>query len=78
MHPYSITPPAKEGERWRTNYTDRNGKTQTYNTEELENLNTYLDEMYEQTGDVAFMAVKKNFFMGLRVGELVSLKWEDI
>ena len=49
LHPYSITPPAKEGERWRTNYTDRNGKTQTYNTEELENLNTYLDEMYEQT-----------------------------
>ena len=78
LHPYSITPPAKEGERWRTNYTDRNGKTQTYNTEKLENLNTYLDEMYEQTGDVAFMAVKMNFFMGLRVGELVSLKWEDI
>ena len=25
LHPYSITPPAKEGERWRTNYTDRNG-----------------------------------------------------
>lgn len=43
-----------------------------------ENLNTYLDEMYEKTGDVAFMAVKMNFFMGLRVGELVSLKWEDI
>ena len=24
----------------------KTGKTQTYNTEELENLNTYLDEMY--------------------------------
>lgn len=35
----------------------KTGKTQTYNTEELENLNTYLDEMYEQTGDAAFMAV---------------------
>lgn len=56
----------------------KTGKTQTYNTEELENLNTYLDEMYEQTRDVAFMAVKMNFFMGLRVGELVALKWEDI
>lgn len=56
----------------------KTGKTQTYNTEELENLNTYLDEMYAQTGDVAFMAVKMNFFMGLRVGELVALKWEDI
>ena len=56
----------------------KTGKTQTYNTEELENLNIYLDEMYEQTGDVAFMAVKMNFFMGLRVGELVALRWEDI
>lgn len=56
----------------------KTGKTQTYNTGELENLNTYLDEMYEQTGDVAFMAVKMNFLMGLRVGELVALKWEDI
>ncbi len=43
-----------------------------------ENLNIYLDEMYEQTSDVAFIAVKMNFFMGLRVGELVALKWEDI
>jgi len=53
-------------------------KTQTYNTEELENLNIYLDEMYEQTGNVACIAVKMNFFMGLRVGEQVALKWEDI
>ena len=56
----------------------KTGKTQTYNSEELENLNTYLDEMYAQTSDVAFMAVKMNFFMGLRVGELVALRWEDI
>lgn len=56
----------------------KTGRTQTYNTEELENLNTYLYEMYAQTEDVAFMAVKINFFMGLRVGELVALKWEDI
>jgi len=56
----------------------KTSKTQTYNTEELENLNTYLDEKYAQTGDVAFMAVKMNFFMGLRVGELVALKWEGI
>ena len=34
--------------------------------------------MYEQTDDVAFMAVKMNFFTGLRVGELAALKWKDI
>ena len=56
----------------------KTGKTQTHNSEELENLNTYLDEMYAQTSDVAFMAVKMNFFMGLRVAELVALRWEDI
>ena len=26
MHPYSITSPSKEGDRWRTNYIDPKGK----------------------------------------------------
>ncbi len=56
----------------------KTGKTQTYNTEELANINQYLDKMYSETEDVTFMAVKINFLMGLRVGELVALKWEDI
>lgn len=55
----------------------KTGKTETYNTEELENLNKYLDKMYAETEDVAFLAVKINFLLGLRVGELVALKWED-
>ena len=55
----------------------KTGKTETYNTEELENLNKYLDQMYTETEDVAFLAVKINFLLGLRVGELVALKWED-
>lgn len=55
----------------------KTGKTETYNTEELENLNHYLDRMYAETEDVAFLAVKINFLLGLRVGELVALKWED-
>lgn len=33
--------------------------------------------MYAETEDVAFLAVKINFLLGLRVGELVALKWED-
>lgn len=55
----------------------KTGKTETYNTEELETLNKYLDEMYAETEDTVFLAVKVNFLLGLRVGELVALKWED-
>jgi len=55
----------------------KTGRTETYNTEELDELNGYLDKMYTETEDVAFLAVKINFLLGLRVGELVALKWED-
>ncbi|MDE6664007.1 MAG: tyrosine-type recombinase/integrase [Lachnospiraceae bacterium] len=55
----------------------KTGKTETYNTEELEYLNKYLDTMYAETEDTVFLAVKINFLLGLRVGELVALKWED-
>lgn len=56
----------------------KSGNTQTYNTDELEELNKYLDAMYQETGDSAYLAVRLNFFLGLRVGELVALKPEDI
>lgn len=55
----------------------KTGKTETYNTEELKALNRYLDEMYAATSDLSFLAVKLNFLLGLRVGELVALKWTD-
>lgn len=55
----------------------KTGKTETYNTEELKNLITYLDEMYTTTNDISFLAVKINFMLGLRVGELVALRWND-
>lgn len=56
----------------------KTGSTQTYNTEELKALNDYLDKMYQETEDASFIAVRLNFFLGLRVGELVALKPEDI
>ena len=56
----------------------KTGKTQVYNTEELESLNSYLDSMYSETHDTVFLAVKLNFLLGLRVGELVALKWDDV
>jgi len=55
----------------------KTGRTETYNTEELQTLNHYLDEMYAATEDTAFLAVKINFLLGLRVGELVALRWDD-
>ena len=56
----------------------KTGTTQTYNTDELQELNSYLDKMYQETNDSSFVAVRLNFFLGLRVGELVALKPEDI
>lgn len=56
----------------------KTGATQTYNTDELKHLNKYLDDMYAETKDTAFWAVKLNFLLGLRVGELVALKFSDV
>ena len=55
----------------------KTGKTETYNSDELKELYLYLDRMYAETNDSAFLAVMLNFLLGLRVGELVALKWED-
>lgn len=55
----------------------KTGKTETYNSDELKALNRYLDRMYSETLDTIYLAVKLNFLLGLRVGELVALKWED-
>lgn len=54
------------------------GSTQTYNTEELDALNKYLDMKYEETNDSVYIAVRLNFLLGLRIGELAALKPEDI
>lgn len=55
----------------------KTGKTETYNTEEMEKLIAFVDRLYEETSDTSYLAVKLNFLLGLRVGELVALKWED-
>lgn len=56
----------------------KTGRTETYNSEEREVLFDYLDKMYAETNGTAFLAVRTNFYLGLRVGELVSLKWKDL
>lgn len=55
----------------------KTGKTETFNSDELKSLREFLDRMYQESGDSSYMAVKLNFLLGLRVGELVALKWED-
>ena len=44
----------------------KTGKTETYNSEELAELNTFLDRMYEETLDASLLAFKVNFLLGLR------------
>ncbi|MCI8526819.1 MAG: site-specific integrase [Oscillospiraceae bacterium] len=55
----------------------KTGKTETYNTKELADMNEFLERMYEETLDSSYLAVKINFLLGLRVGELVAVKWND-
>lgn len=55
----------------------KTGKTETYNTEELASINAFLDRLYFETSDTSYLAVKLNFLLDLRVGELVALKWEE-
>ena len=40
-------------------------------------MNEFLERMYEETLDSSYLAVKINFLLGLRVGELVAVKWDD-
>ena len=56
----------------------KTGESETYNTEELESLMKYLDLKYQETHESVYLAVKVNFYLGLRVGELTALKWGDI
>ena len=55
----------------------KTGKTETYNTEELNELREYLEEQFAETSDTIFLAIELNFLIGLRVGDLVALRWSD-
>lgn len=56
----------------------KTGKTETYNTEEAKSLNQFLLEQFEESEDASYLAVMVNLMLGLRVGELVALKWQDL
>lgn len=56
----------------------KTGKTETFDSFEYKQLMAYLDEKISENSHPGFFAIKINFFLGLRVGELVALKWSDL
>ena len=56
----------------------KTGASETYQSDEFIKILRYLDREYKRTGDIVLLAVKFDFFVGLRVGELVALKWCDV
>lgn len=55
----------------------KTGKTETFNTKELRDFMDYLEKRFDETKNIIFLSVELNFYLGLRVGELVALKWAD-
>lgn len=56
----------------------KSGNTETFQTEERKILLTYFDSQYKVSGDSVYLALKLDFYIGLRIGELSTLKWKDI
>lgn len=52
--------------------------SQRFDTEERDKINEYMKLRYSETNDPVYVAVQLQFLTGLRVGELVTLKWSDI
>lgn len=46
--------------------------------DELDKLRDNSPKEFDRTGNVAYLAIALNTYMGLRVGELVALEWSDI
>ena len=55
----------------------RTGLEETFNSDEKNRLKNYLNSRYAETHDQAILAILLNFYLGLRVGELVALKPSD-
>lgn len=52
--------------------------SQCFDTTEIEKLRKYMMAKYHETDDVVYIAPLLQLLTGLRVGELVTLKWEDV
>lgn len=58
--------------------TRKTGETQTFNELERDALFKFLEGYRGKKQYPAALAIEFNFLVGLRVGELVALKWEDV
>lgn len=56
----------------------KTGETETFQTNEKLILLQYFDSQYAITNDSVYLALKLDFYLGLRVGELSALRWQDI
>ena len=55
----------------------RDKTTQVFNTEEEAEFKAWCQAQYDKTKDTAYLLPMLNFHLGLRIGEAVTLKWED-
>lgn len=53
-------------------------ETQVYQTDEFNDLMEYLETKYTETEDDSFLAIQFGLYTGVRVGELVALRFDDI
>ncbi len=49
-----------------------------FNTFEQERLIQYMEQKFAETHHLAYLAIRLNLLIGLRVAELSTLKWDDI
>lgn len=69
VHGISYRKFAEPPKKWETE--------QVYIDDERDQLLMQAEKQYEKTGNVAYLAVCMNFFLALRVGEIVALKKTD-
>lgn len=55
----------------------KTGATETFQTDEYNRLLQYLEVKFIETQDSVYLSLKLDLYLGLRVGELSSLKWKD-
>ena len=53
-------------------------RSETFSDSEIMTITEYLTQKFAKTGNAEYMASVLDFQIGLRAGELVSLKWCDI
>lgn len=56
----------------------KSSETQVYQTDEFNELISYLEAKYTETEDDSFLAIQLGLMTGLRVGELASLQFGDV